>query len=312
MKPLRIVFMGSPEFAVPSLEKLYHSIHKIVAVASNPDKRRGRRSKPTPTEVKQKALELSLPVIDVEDVKSPEFEEQVAGLKPDLLVVVAFRILPDAILEIPRLGSINLHASLLPRYRGAAPIHWAVMNGETETGCTVFFLNEKVDAGKIIRQSRTEIGPDETTGEVYERLKILGADLLLEAVNDIAAGRAEGEPQNHALASPAPKLFKENTRVDFNRSVQEVHNKIRGLNPFPVAWCTYNGKKMNLYDSRPGPQIKLGPGKLYALDNALLVGCKDGTIEIRELQLPGTKKLRGGEFINGYDLSPELNETKKP
>lgn len=306
MRPLRIVFMGSPEFAVPSLDVLHESPHQILAVVSNPDKRRGRRSKPTPTEVKKRAMELNLPVLDAQDVKSPDFASQLSALEPDLLVVVAFKILPAEILSIPSMGSVNLHASLLPRYRGAAPIHWAVINGETETGCTVFFLNEKVDAGKIIRQKKTEIGFEETTGEVYERLKILGADLLRQSINEISEGSAEGRLQDHTLATPAPKLFKENTRINFNKSAVEIHNQIRGLNPFPVAWCLYNGKKMNIYKAKPGPKINLTPGKLYAPEDALVVGCKDGTVEIRELQLPGTKRMTGREFSNGYDLSFDL------
>lgn len=306
MKSLKIIFMGSPDFAVPSLEKLHQSHHKILTVVSNPDKRRGRRSKPTPTDVKKKALELGLPTLDADDLKASEFAQKISDLTPDLLVVVAFRILPKTVLDIPAIGSVNLHASLLPKYRGAAPIHWAVMKGETETGCTIFFLNEKVDAGKIIKQKKTEIGPSETTGDIYKRLKMLGADLLLEAVDDIATGSVRGIIQDHTLATPAPKLYKENTKVDFHKTAREVLNHIRGLNPFPVAWCHYNGQKMNIYKAGPGPQLKLEPGKLYALNDALLVGCRDGTIEIIELQLPGTKRLTGREFINGYDLSFKL------
>ncbi|MEX0648234.1 MAG: methionyl-tRNA formyltransferase [Balneolaceae bacterium] len=303
MKPLRIIFMGSPEFAVPSLELLHDSPHYIAAVVSNPDKRRGRRSKPTPTDVKKRALELGLTTVDAVDLNSEDFIRNLSELEPDLIVTVAFRILPESILAIPEKGSVNLHASLLPKYRGAAPIHRAVMNGETETGCTVFFLNKKVDAGEIIKQKKTVIGPLETTGDVYERLKTMGAAVLLESVNDIATDSAERIPQDSARATPAPKLFKENTKLDFHKSAREVHNKIRGLNPFPIAWCHYDDKKMNIYKAKPGPELKLQPGKLYASDDALLVGCGEGTIEIRELQLPGTKRMTGKDFINGYDIS---------
>lgn len=298
--------MGSPGFAVPSLEKLASSHHSISAVVSNPDKRRGRRGKPEPTEVKERALELGITTIDVENLKSEAFESAIRKLDPDLLVVVAFRILPSNILDIPKRGSVNLHASLLPKYRGAAPIHWAIINGEKETGCSVFFLDEKVDTGKIIRQRPTPIGPNETTGDLYERLRHEGADLLLKAVNDIAEGRAEAVEQNDELASPAPKLIRENTRIDFNRSGKEVHNFIRGLNPFPVAWCMYNGKKMNIYRSGIGGSTTLPPGKLLADDGKLYAACSDRLIELVEVQLPGTKVLSGAEFINGFDVSVSL------
>ena len=306
MSNLNIVFMGSPGFAVPSLNKLAKSPHKISAVVSNPDKRRGRRGKPEPTEVKKRALELSLATIDVENISSEEFESAIRKLKPDLLVVVAFRILPPNILEIPKIGSINLHASLLPKYRGAAPIHWAIINGEKETGCSVFFLDEKVDTGKIIKQKPTPIGPNETTGDLYERLRHEGASLLLEAVNQIAEGKAEVIDQNDELASPAPKLHRNNTKIDFTRSAKEVHNFIRGLNPFPVAWCMYEDQKMNVYRSGVGGQTDLGPGKLSVQGGKLYAACADRFVELIEVQLPGTKVMSGVEFINGYDVSVHL------
>lgn len=306
MKSLRIVFMGSPEFAVPSLEKLYQSSHQLVAVASNPDKRRGRRKRPEPTAVKQKALDLKLPVIDVEDVHSDTFRQQLEVLNADLFVVVAFRILPDTLLELPTIGSINLHASLLPRYRGAAPIHWAVINGEKETGCTVFFLDKQVDTGNMISTARTEIGPHETTGDIYNRLKSAGADLLAETVDHIADGSATTIEQDHTLATPAPKLFRENTRIDFNRSPQEVHNFVRGLYPFPGAWCMYGDQKMNIHKTVPAHKISAEPGELVYENNHLFAGCKGGSVEVLELQLPGRKRIGGSDFANGYDLSIKL------
>ncbi|MDR9363828.1 MAG: methionyl-tRNA formyltransferase [Balneolaceae bacterium] len=306
MRSLNIVFMGSPDFAIPSLENIHQTDHNILAVVSNPDKRRGRGRKPEPTPVKKKADELNLPTIDVEDLNSDSFHDQLVDLKPDLFVVVAFRILPLSILEIPTIGSVNLHASLLPKYRGAAPIHWAIINGEKETGCTVFFLDEKVDTGKIIGQSRTVIDLLETTGDLYNRLKESGADLLVQSINQIAEGSVEATPQNHELASPAPKLFKENTRIDFNKPANEVHNFIRGLSPFPTAWCTYDGKKMNIYRSKPTGIMKLKPGELHFRDAKLFVGCRTGAIEIVTLQLPGTKRMSGKDFANGYDLNHQL------
>lgn len=303
MRSLNIVFMGSPDFAIPSLEKIYDSEHTIQAVVSNPDKRRGRGSTPEPTVVKKRALELGLTTIDVKDVKSEEFHASLEELNPDLFVVVAFRILPVSILEIPAIGSVNLHASLLPKYRGAAPIHWSIIKGEKETGCTVFFLNENVDTGEIITQSRTKIGENETTGDLYNRMKETGADLLVRALNKIADGSLQTVSQDHKLATPAPKLFKENTRIDFTRSVNEVHNFIRGLSPFPTAWCEYDGKKMNVYEAEPAEKAKLKPGELHFENGRLLVGCGDRSIQLKSLQLPGTRKMSGRDFANGYDLN---------
>lgn len=307
MKSLRIVFMGSPEFAVPSLEKIYHSSHQIAAVASNPDKRRGRRRKPEPTAVKQKALDFQLPVIDVEDVHSESFKEQLKALNADLFVVVAFRILPDSLLELPKIGSVNLHASLLPKYRGAAPIHWAVINGEKETGCTVFFLDKQVDTGDIISSVSTEITPHETTGELYNRLKAKGADLLADTVDQIARGGFKTHGQDHSQATPAPKLFRVNTRIDFHKSSGEVHNFVRGLNPFPGAWCMYEDQKMNIHKTMPAHGTKdIQPGELVFENNQLYAGCGQGAVEVLELQLPGRKRIGGADFANGYDTSIRL------
>jgi methionyl-tRNA formyltransferase len=307
MKPLRIVFMGSPDFAIPSLEKIEKSHHTVVAVVSNPDKRRGRRGKPVPTAVKQRALDLNLSTIDADNLHAPQLHQQLQELNPDLFVVVAFRILPTSILNIPALGSINLHASLLPKYRGAAPIHWAVINGERETGCTVFFLNETVDTGNIINREKTKIGPMETTGDLYNRLKYSGADLLLKSINQIADGSVTTIKQDHNHATPAPKLFRHNTKIDFNRPAGEVHNFIRGLNPFPGAWCTYQGKKMTIHASKPFELKNLPPGKLHLKDNKLLAGCANGSVEVKLLQLPGKKPMSGSDFANGYDLDIPLN-----
>lgn len=304
---MNIVFMGSPDFAIPSLNALHDSVHQIQAVISTPDKRRSRRGVMTPTAVKGRAVELGYPVHAFESTSDPELESLLHKIKPDLLVVVAFRILPPGILEIPNRGSINLHASLLPRYRGAAPIHWAIINGEEETGCSVFFLNETVDTGNVIRQVRTRIGPDETTGDLYARLKELGATLLIESIEQIARGDVEGVPQQESEATSAPKLFSTDAHIDFSHSSTDVHNRIRGLSPFPGAWVHYKGEKMNLYRSRKGPDLDLAPGELlFAEGRYLLAGCGEGTVEIRELQLPGKSRISGNDFANGYDLDIRL------
>jgi len=304
---MNIVFMGSPEFAIPSLEQIHGSGHTIKAVVSNINKRRGRGSKTSPTPVKARALELGLPVIEVEDLESPKFIEQLRALEADLFVVVAFRILPASVLEIPRIGSVNLHASLLPKYRGAAPIHWAIINGEEKTGCTVFFLDEKVDTGNIILQKSLPIGKNETTGQLYERLRQMGAALLLSSINKIESKDYDLKEQNDSLATPAPKLFKDDCHIDFDRSAIEVHNKIRGLSPFPTAWAFWNGEKFNMYKSALGPEIQIANGLLTERNGTLLVGCKNGTVELLEVQLPGKRRMTGAEFIHGYEVEGSLS-----
>lgn len=299
---MRIVFMGTPEFALPGLSKLAASKHEIVAVVTNPDKRRGRGGKKSPSEVKKKAEELQLPVITVQDLDDDAFIARLQKLEPDLLVVVAFRILPAKVLAIPKKGAVNLHASLLPKFRGAAPIHHAVMSGEKETGCTVFFIEKDVDTGKIIAKVKTKIEPDETTGELYNRLKELGSDLLLDAVDRIGEGDVNAYPQDHEKATPAPKLYKQDAKLDFTKSSGMVHNKIRGLSPFPAAWCLYDEVKMNIYKSEKGPEMDLSPGKMVFRNGKLLAGCGKGTVILKELQLPGSKIMSAKDFVNGYKL----------
>ena len=303
---MNIVFMGSPEFAIPSLEKLNASPHTISAVVSNVDKRRGRGKSLSPTPVKAKALELGLPVIEVEDLKSEEFTDQLKALKPDLFVVVAFRVLPVSVLKIPKIGSVNLHASLLPKYRGAAPIHWAIINGEEKTGCTIFFLDEKVDTGNIILQQETEIGWEETTGDLYERLRMMGSDALLEAVEKIANSEYTLQSQNDAEATPAPKLFNDHCHINFGQTVDEVHNHIRGLSLFPTAFAMLDGEKVNIYKAKPGPDANIDAGEILIKNDALLVGCKDGTIEVLELQFPGKRRMSAEQLLAGNNLSGQF------
>lgn len=303
---MNIVFMGSPEFAIPSLEQIHRSEHIVQAVVSNIDKRRGRGSETSPTPVKAKALDLGIPVIEVEDLRHPDFAKELEALNADLFVVVAFRILPPEILALPTIGSINLHASLLPKFRGAAPIHWAIINGEDETGCTVFFLDEQVDTGNILLQEKVRIGENETTGELYGRLRDMGSELVLQALDTIASGDYALKEQDDALATPAPKLFRDDCHIDFDRPAAEVHNKIRGLSPFPTAWADWEGKKFNMYRCRKGPERSLHPGELKAEENRLLAGCANGTVELLEVQLPGSKRMSGEEFIRGYDVQGRL------
>lgn len=299
---MNIVFMGSPDFAIPSLVNLYKSEHTIKAVVTNVDKRRGRGGLTSPTPVKEKAIELGLPIIEVEDLKSDEFLQSLSSLNADLFVVVAFRILPKHILQLPTIGSINLHASLLPKYRGAAPIHWAVINGDEKTGCTIFFLDEKVDTGIIILQKETEIGWEENTGDVYQRLMSMGSEVLLEAVNLIHSGVYLLKNQDDTYATPAPKIFKEHTHIDFNKPVEEVYNKIRGLSPFPTAWASLEGEKVNIYKAKIGATANIDIGEILIKDQKLLVGCKDGTLELVEVQMPGKKRMQVSHFLQGNSL----------
>lgn len=298
---LRIVFMGSPEFALPSLEALIQSPHEIVAVVSGADKRRNRRGKPEPTPVKTLAQRHTINVIEGEQPKSEEFEHELKALSTiDLFVVVAFKILPTNILALPRIGSINLHASLLPKYRGAAPIHWAVINGEKNTGNTVFLLNETVDTGNIIAQEAIEIGDNETTGSVYERLMKKGAPLVLSAISDLEKGVVHLKEQDARLATPAPKLFPDQCEVDFNDSAEHIHNRIRGLNPFPGAWAMLDGERVKLHLSKRNPGSDLQPGQLRFAAEHVLVGTGEGNLALLELQIPGRKRISGKEFMRAY------------
>lgn len=292
--------MGSPDFAIPSLVKLAASDHEVAAVVSNIDKRRGRGPGTSPTPVKAKAVDLNLPVITVDDLHDPGFEEELRALEADLFVVVAFRILPESILALPGKGSINLHASLLPKYRGAAPIHRAIINGEEKTGCSVFFLDEQVDTGSIIKQRETYIGPNETTGNVYNRLKQMGSELLMECVDEIEDGSYTLTPQNDEEATPAPKLFTEDCKINFQNPALDIHNKIRGLSPFPTAWAKLDGLKFNMYRSRVAGSGELKPGQVGISDQQMVVGSSDFDIILEEVQIEGKRKMSGIDFMNGY------------
>ena len=299
--PLRIVFMGSPDFAVASLDRLVTDNLNVVAVVTGPDKRRGRGNDLSPTRVKIAANSHNIPVIEVDDLKSDVFEHQLRTVNPDLFVVVAFRVLPKNILQIPRLGSVNLHASLLPQYRGAAPIHRAVMNGDTTTGATVFFLDERVDTGNFIKQRSISIGENETTGELYSRLMHMGAELLSESVALIQEGNVQVHPQNHELATSAPKLFSSDCKIDFSKPSSQVHNQIRGLSPFPTAFTFVDGKRLKVFESLVGPQLKLSESKIHLIDDRLLVQCGgDSTVELVNVQMEGKKATSGESFFHGY------------
>ncbi len=294
--------MGTPDFAVQSLEILLNNKYTISAVVTAPDKPRGRGQQVSFTPVKKFALQYALPVLQPESLKDSTFITQLQLLQPDLFVIVAFRILPKEVFTIPKLGAFNLHASLLPKYRGAAPINWAIINGETESGVTSFLLREKVDTGNIILQAHVAIREEMTAGDLHDVLAEVGAEIVLQTVRLIEIGKAVPRTQDDSIATPAPKLFKENTKIDWNRSTSEVHNFIRGLSPHPAAWTTHKGKLMKIFRSQKsgiGVQ-KLQCGEVSIADRKIFVGTSDGAIEILEIQQEGKKRIAAEEFLRGF------------
>lgn len=316
--PLKLIFMGSPDFAVPSLRALHEAGHDLALVVSNPDKRRSRNGAPEPTPVKQYALDHKIDVFDAEDLKAPDFIGKIRSINPDLLVVVAFRILPPVVLEQGRMGAVNLHASLLPKYRGAAPIHHAILHGESETGCTIFKLNEKMDAGQIIARVKVPIGPNDTTGDLYQRLSIEGATLLKDAVEQIENQQANFQTQDESLACPAPKVFTEHGHLDIQKPADQVHNQARAMTPFPGAWLTYTGHgkedKLNVHRTHVADRSSsilstISPGELSfdSERNNLLLGCAAGSaVVLDEVQLPGRVRITGSEFARSNPIGKSL------
>ena len=300
--------MGTPQFAIPSLKAIYESKHQLLAVVTTPDKERGRGRKITFTAVKQFAIDNNISVYQPEKLKgNQEFAEQMKALQPDLFVVVAFRILPREIFEIPKFGSFNLHASLLPKYRGAAPIQWALINGETETGLTTFKLAEKVDTGNIYLQEKVPIYPEDNFGALHDRLSELGADVVLRTIEMIKSGRYQLLQQDDSLASPAPKITKEICRIDWNKSAEEIHNLVRGLSPHPAAFFVMNDKTYKVYKTRlTNDNLEnisfLNPGEFLETKKQIYFGTSNGILEILEIQPEGRKRMTAEEFLRGYSL----------
>ncbi|MEM1268664.1 MAG: methionyl-tRNA formyltransferase [Bacteroidota bacterium] len=302
---MRIVFMGTPDFAVPSLELLIENGYTPVAVVTAPDKRRGRGQKLMPTPIKKTAEAHGIPVLQPASVKDPDFAEALRALDVDVMVVVAFRILPPAVFEAARLGAFNLHGSILPAFRGAAPINRAVMAGVTETGVTTFFLKKKVDTGNIILKRTIPVGPDDTAGDVHDQLMMVGAEAVLETVRRIEAGTAEAQPQDDALATPAPKLFKPDMEIDWSKPAQEVHNHVRGLSPYPGAWTTHAGEQLKIFRTglAVGTEGTGAPGTVLDTDGRLLIACGTGAVEVLEAQRAGKRRMPTTALLNGYTLA---------
>lgn len=309
---LKIVFFGTPDFAVESLRRLLDDGFNVVAVVTGPDKPAGRGRAVRMSAVKEFALERGLPVLQPERLKDPDFVNSLRRLDAQLFIVIAFRMLPEVVWQMPPLGTFNLHASLLPRYRGAAPINWAVINGDTRTGVTTFFLKHEIDTGDIIDSQAITIGPDEDAGSVHDRLMMLGADLTLDTVRHIVAGDLTTTPQaaiEGVEPSPAPKIFKETCRIDWTRPAAEVHNLVRGLSPYPAAWTTlYAGQTeqgtLKIFTTRLTDTAALRPGAMTVDHDGgrILVDCGDKALEILSLQAPGKRRMPTADFLRGCRL----------
>jgi len=300
--------MGSARFSLPSLELLLQSGHQVVGVVTRPDRPKGRGRKTGPGPVKELSLKKGFPLLLPDSLRDPSFLSSLRGLKPDLGVVVAFRILPPEVFTIPPKGTINLHASLLPRYRGAAPINWAIIRGERVTGVTTFFINEGIDTGKIILQRSTPIGEQETAGQLAERLAKWGAEILLETVELIGQGRAAAREQPKGETSPAPKLQKSDGQIDWSQSSEGIRNLVRGLNPEPGAFTYFRDKLLKIHQvSHLHPDLPKGkPGQVVLVDKELVVSTGDGFLSLEEVQPQDRGRMRGEEFLRGY--RPRLGE----
>lgn len=312
--PIRILYFGTPEFAVASLDILFRNNYQIVGIVTAPDKPAGRGLELKRSAVKEYAMQKNLTVLQPENLKSPEFMEQIRALKPDLGIVVAFRKLPREVWSMPALGTFNLHGSLLPHYRGAAPINWAIINGEKESGVTTFFLNDEIDTGKIIMRAKEPIFEEDTVADLYGRLMKDGADLVLKTVRAIESGNYSQEDQSKFLQPGekpklAPKIFKETCRIDWNQSAETVYNFIRGLSPVPTAWTDlrkdqetismkiYKATKEMLTPSE-SPGTLLSDGRSY-----VKVAVKDGYVHLAELQLAGRKRMSVIELLRGFSFT---------
>lgn len=302
---MRIVFMGTPEFAVPSLEHLIDAGYRPAAVVTGPDRRRGRGQTVTPTPVKKAAQDAGIDtILQPESVRSEAFAEAVADLAPDVIAVVAFKILPPEVFTQATAGAFNLHGSLLPKYRGAAPINRAIMDGATETGVTTFFLEPTVDTGDVILKKTMSIGPNETAGAVHDRMMVLGAEAVVETVRQIDDGTVELQPQDDAKASPAPKIHKQDCIIPWDRPAEDVHNHIRGLSPYPGAWTRHEGTRLKIYRSRiADADPDAAPGAVLRTGDALVIACGEGAVAIDSIQQAGRQRLGVVDFLNGYDLA---------
>ena len=298
--------MGTPDFSVPMLDILNKSHHNVIGVVTVSDKPAGRGQKIKTSAIKDYAIKNNLLTLQPENLKDPEFINDLQKLNADLFVVIAFRMLPEVVWGMPKKGTINLHASLLPQYRGAAPINWAVINGEKETGVTTFFINERIDTGDMIQQDKIQISDNMTAGELHDQMMNVGANLLVDTIEKIRLGNVKPTKQDFSTElKPAPKIFRDDCKIDLNKSAQEIHNLIRGMSPYPAAWLTIEnskGQKKSLKIYRSSIEY-LGRGdtpKLYSNEGKLFLRVTDGVLKISEVQLEGKKKMSSETFLTGY------------
>lgn len=299
---MKIIFFATPDFAIPSLRILHESKHEIIAVVTAPDKPRGRGRSLSVTPIKQFALDNNIPVLTPEKLKDENFEKELKKLNADLFVIVAFRILPVNIFTIPPKGSFNLHGSLLPKYRGAAPIQWSIINGEAKTGLTTFFLEEKVDTGNIILKEKVEINDSDNFGTLHDKMSLVGAELVKKTVELIENETIQLTKQDNSLATPAPKITKEICEINWQKSAFEIHNLIRGLSPFPGAFFKLNDKTYKVFSSELSNKTNLDPFQIEQTKNEIYIGTETNALKILELQPEGRKRMKTEDFLRGYSL----------
>jgi methionyl-tRNA formyltransferase len=302
---VRLAFLGTPAFAVPTLERLAGAGHEILAVVTQPDRPRGRGQKPAAPPVKETALRLQLPVFQPERIRRPEGVEYLRALAVDAMVVVGYgQIIPQSIIDLAPLGIINVHGSLLPKYRGAGPVQWAILNGETRTGVTTMRIDAGLDTGDMLLKAETEIGPDENAIQLGKRLAVIGADLLVKTLEGLSTGKIEPEKQDPAQATYAPLLKKEDGHIDWSQAAGSIHNRVRGLQPWPGAYTTLRGQTVHIWKSRVAGD-GTSPGRRGAVISIkpLLVSCGTGVLELLEVQLEGRKRLPAVDFANGQRLT---------
>jgi len=305
---MRLVFLGTPAFAVPTLERMAAAGHSLLAVVTQPDRPRGRGQNPAPPPVKEAALRLGLPVYQPERIRRPEAVEYLRALAPDAMVVVGYgQIIPQSIIDIPPIGILNVHASLLPKYRGAGPVQWAVINGETRTGVTIMRIDAGLDTGDMLLKAETEIGPEENAVDLARRLSEMGAGLLLEALEGLAAGKIVPEKQDSSQATYAPLLKKEDGLIDWRLPAAGIHNRIRGLQPWPGAYTSFRGQTLHIWKARVAAGQAAGAAGAILSVKPLVVACGQGALEFEELQLEGRKRLPAAEFANGQRLKENEN-----
>lgn len=304
---MRVVFMGTPEFAVSSLQALHDTGHEIAAVFTQPDRPAGRGHKLTPSPVKQKALELGLAVEQPAKVRTPEVVERLREIAPQAIAVVGYgQLIPQSIIDLPPLGCVNVHSSLLPKYRGAAPMNWAIVNGENVTGVTTMLIEKRLDAGDILMMREAPIGLDETAPELAARLAPMGADLLIETLGKLDRGEITPRKQIEEEASYAPIMKREDGLIDWNLSASEIYNHIRGFDPWPGSYTMFRGKRLHIRRAKPTDRPSLDPGRIDAA-HGLIVGCGGGTcLRIDEVQLEGKNRIGAEDFIRGY--RPRVDE----